>query len=234
MESVREYHKIYGPFQRHTDGPQRNKLIPWEWTRPEFEYLQHVPWRFTEKVNGTNVRVVWDGHRPQFMGRTDRAQMPTRLLSTLQQTFTEELLEQTFGETSAILFGEGYGAGIQKGGNYRSDQTFILFDILINETWLQYADISDIGRRLGIETVPLYSVTTLRQQIWEMAESLPVSVVATEDRRTTMEGLVGTPAIPLLDRRGGRIIVKLKVEDIHGMALGQHIVAVPTTLSMAA
>ena len=45
---------------------------------------------------------------------------------------TEELFEQKFGENDVILFGEGYGAKIQNGGLYRSDNSFILFDVMIN------------------------------------------------------------------------------------------------------
>lgn len=58
-----EYPKIYGPYKRHTEGPDRNKLILGTWTSPELECLQHAEWYFTEKVDGTNIRVHWDGHR---------------------------------------------------------------------------------------------------------------------------------------------------------------------------
>lgn len=230
---VREYHKIQGPFKRNTEGPQRNKLIPWEWTREEFGFLQHVPWRFTEKVDGTNVRVVWDGHSPTFLGRTDRAQMPTRLLKALQETFTEELLEQVFGETPAILFGEGYGAGIQKGGIYRPDVAFILFDVWINDFWLEYVNVHGIGDQLGIETVPVVSTSnTLNQMIQYMAETELHSLIA--DTKTTMEGVVGTPLVPLLSRRGGRIVIKLKTEDLYQLALAQDLKSVPVSLPLAA
>jgi len=70
---MREYPKIYGPYLRHTEGPDRNKLIEGAWSRPEIGYLADFEWHFTEKVDGTNIRVHWDGHKVEFGGRTERA-----------------------------------------------------------------------------------------------------------------------------------------------------------------
>ena len=88
------YPKIESPFKRYTDGPNRNKFIAGEWTRPEFAMLRRLDWLWTEKIDGTNIRVMWDGHKVRFGGRTDDAQMPTFLMSTLVDMFPEELMEQ--------------------------------------------------------------------------------------------------------------------------------------------
>lgn len=89
----------------------------------------------TEKIDGTNVRIfyersihrnrlydgernrLYDGERVTFYGRTADAQMPTFLLTLLRTLFTPEKLAEVFPETKGVwLFGEGYGARIQKGG----------------------------------------------------------------------------------------------------------------------
>src|SRR5688572_17144881 len=127
-----EYPKIESPFKRFTDGPNRNKFDFTQWARPEFDVLRNQDWEWTEKIDGTNVRVIWDGHKVSFGGRTDAAQMPVFLLQKLQDLFPEELMEQAFQNTEVVLYGEGYGAKIQKGGgNYRQDQSFILFDVKV-------------------------------------------------------------------------------------------------------
>mgnify|MGYP007071629025 FL=1 len=128
-----EYHKIETLFERDMEG--NKKLIEGKFRSPVVEYLKDNEWIFTEKVDGTNIRVFWDGHKVSFAGRTDSAQIPTFLLTRLEQLFSgntnEELFEQKFGETPAMLFGEGYGAKIQKGGgNYLDSVDFILFDVL--------------------------------------------------------------------------------------------------------
>lgn len=220
------YHKIQGPFKREVSGPNKNKLIPWAWTSPELEFLADVVWKFTEKIDGTNIRVIWDGHKPEFKGRTERAQLPPKLITTLIEMFPEELLEQTFGPQPAILFGEGYGAGIQKGGgNYRKDNSFILFDVYVGTIggwWLQRDSVEDIANSLGIDIVPIrFTDLTLRQAIKAMADKTVPEIWSSiaEVDETIAEGVVGTPAIPLFTRKGDRIIVKLKVCDLYGLDL---------------
>lgn len=222
-----EYHKIPGPFKRHVTGPNKNQVIPWAWTSPELEVLSEIPWQFTEKVDGTNIRVIWDGHKPEFRGRTDKAQLPPTLLKALIEMFPEELLEQKFTHDSVILFGEGYGPGIQKGGGrYRDDPSFILFDVKIGDWWLLRKDVEDIATALGIDYVPLIAEQTLSQAIRCMADVPFYSRIqkikprGEEEPLFIGEGIVGTPGVPLFNRKGDRIIVKLKGCDLHGLELG--------------
>ena len=73
----------------------------------------------------------------RFGGRTDNAQIPGHLLERLNQLFNKENLAQAFYiepdiEQTIILYGEGYGTKIQKGGNYIKDGVdFILFDVKV-------------------------------------------------------------------------------------------------------
>lgn len=117
---MREYHKIETVFERSTDGNKYLQLG--KFRNPTVEFLKDLPWQFTEKLDGTNTRVYWDGHKVSYGGRTDRAQMPVPLMNYLVSVFgtqeVEELFEQTFGEREVILFGEGYGPKIQNGGAY--------------------------------------------------------------------------------------------------------------------
>ena len=106
---MREYHKIETVFNRSTDGDKR--LIWGDYRNATVEYLANNIWQFTEKIDGTNIRIHWDGHNVEFGGRTDKAQIPNHLLNKLKELFgtleAEELFEQTFGEKDIILFGEG-------------------------------------------------------------------------------------------------------------------------------
>lgn len=49
--------------------------------------LKNITWEGTEKVDGTNVRVHWDGHRIEFAGRTDKAELPKELKEALSNIF---------------------------------------------------------------------------------------------------------------------------------------------------
>jgi hypothetical protein len=209
---MREYPKIYGPYARHVDGPDRNKLIEGQWSRPEIGYLADFEWHFTEKVDGTNIRVHWDGHKVEFGGRTDRAQIPAKLVTVLQNLFPEELFEQQFGTTEVTLYGEGYGAGIQKGGgNYlATGVSFVLFDVRVGEWWLLRNDVLDVAAKLGLGAVPLILTGTVAEAI-DCVRGGFVSEWGT----FAAEGLVGVTSAGLLDRAGNRIMVKVKAADFH-------------------
>ena len=54
-----EYNKIETVFNRDTTGTK--KLIRGDWRNEAVEYLKDSKWQFTEKFDGTNIRVIWDG-----------------------------------------------------------------------------------------------------------------------------------------------------------------------------
>ncbi len=55
---MNEYHKIQSIYLRDPETKHKRFLIG-QWTLPEFEYLADNEWSFTEKVDGTNIRIYW-------------------------------------------------------------------------------------------------------------------------------------------------------------------------------
>ena len=208
------YPKIDTLFKRDMEGTK--KLIEGEFRSETVEFLRDNQWICTEKIDGTNIGIVWDGHRVSFQGRTERAQIPAHLVTALMDMFggnaNEEIFEEKFGESTVILYGEGYGAKIQSGGNYRSDASFILFDVYFPESnlWLRRADVEDVAKAFNIDVVPIILMGTLQEAL-DYVKSKPKSSIGTAD----MEGLVCKPAVDVLDRRGKRVIVKVKVNDFN-------------------
>lgn len=149
---MREYIKIETLFNRREDGSK--KLIEGDFRNETVEFLKDLPWQFSEKIDGTNIQIRWDGHKVWYGGRTERASIPSHLMNKLIELFgssdTEQLFEQKFGETEVILYGEGYGTKIQCGESYRKDVSFILFDVLIGNIWLKRESVEDIARALGL------------------------------------------------------------------------------------
>ena len=205
-----EYTKIPNIFKREEFG--RNRLIEGEYATSELEYLANVPWVWTEKVDGTNIRVIWDGHAVSFGGRTENAQIPAHLVNRLNDLFggtnKEETFEQKFGETKVILFGEGFGEKIQKGGGLYGPVDFILFDVFCGGMWLKRDSVEDIANTFGIRTVPIVGTGTLPEAV-EYVRQHPKSKL----REAEMEGIVCRPVCELSDRRGNRLIVKVKCRD---------------------
>lgn len=206
-----EYNKIDTIYERDVNGTK--KLIEGKFRSKAVEFLADCKWIFTEKIDGTNIRVHWDGHKVEFGGRTERASIPSHLLNKLMEIFrnneTEELFEQVFGEKDVIFFGEGYGTKIQAvGSSYRSDVGFILFDVMINGHYLDRANVEDIATTFGLEIVPVIMCGTIQEAV-DFVKTAPDSTIGT----AKMEGLVGRPNVELYDSNRKRLIVKIKVCD---------------------
>jgi hypothetical protein len=204
------YPKIPGPFWR---DPATNQITE-KWSTPELEVTAGLQWRFTEKVDGTNVRIIWDGHRVSFGGRTDNAQFHPDLFRWLEEHFggpdNEVLFEQKFGESTAVLYGEGYGAGIQSGGKYLPYKSVVLFDVLVDGLWwLQREGVEDVATYFGMAVVPVRFVGTLREAVDAMR--IPLH---SEWGDFIAEGMVGVTEAGLRGRNGERLIVKLKTRDL--------------------
>lgn len=121
------------------------------------------------------------------------------------------MFEQKFGEMNVILFGEGYGPKIQKGGGlYRDNVSFILFDVYLSDQnlWLKRDAVEDIAKSFGIDVVDIVLTGTLQEAI-DFVKTKPKSHIGTAN----MEGLVCRPTVELLDRMGRRVITKIKVCD---------------------
>ena len=205
-----EYHKIQSIYKRDMKS-KRKTLIEGEWTLPEFEYLAGNVWTFTEKVDGTNIRVIFNDGGITFGGRTDDAQIPAPLVARLNERFLPMAakLGEVFPDGAAVLYGEGYGAKIQKGGgNYRADQDFVLFDVRVGQWWLQRADVGDVAQKLGLDVVPVIGEGTLHDAVaW-----------AKRGIRSTWgdfeaEGIVARPKTELRTRGGHRLVAKIKCRD---------------------
>lgn len=204
---MKTYHKIQTVWLRDPANRYRT-LLEEEWATPEFEYLKHNEWTYTEKVDGTNVRIIYTGQHVAFTGKTDRAQLHPNLMNALEEMFTVTALDRVFGTDSVCLYGEGYGPKIQKGGKYRQDQSFVLFDVKVGDWWLRQGDVRDIASKLEIEVVPVVGFGDL----YEMVEEVRAGFKSYWGDFMA-EGIVARPDVELFARNGNRIITKLKYKD---------------------
>lgn len=207
---MKEYHKIKTVFKRDLETKFKT-LIYGEYTLPEFEYLKDNLWVFTEKVDGTNIRVMFNGMGIKFGGKTDRAQIPSELTNKLNERFFSQidLFKEKFENADVCFYGEGYGAKIQKGGNYRPDQDFVLFDVKINEWWLQRKDVEQIAENFGLDVIPIIGMGSLK----DMVERTGDGFYSQWNDSLIAEGIVARPLTELKARSGGRIITKIKYKD---------------------
>ena len=222
---MNKYPKINSVYHRYIDGPNKGKFIIGEWADPVFEYLKDLMWVWKEQVDGTNIRVQYHGNMPlssagmkeygfpivDVKGKTDKTQRIEPLYSIVEKMFPPGWFQEHFDPgVDVCLYGEGYGAGINKGGKYRPDQSFVLFDIKIGHWWLKNDAIADIARAGNIEHIPAAYQFTLTEAINKIKGDM---FMRSAWGVFAMEGLVGQPIIPLNIRNGQRVVVKIKTKD---------------------
>jgi hypothetical protein len=210
-----EYPKIETLYNR---DPETFKVIPTLTRLKEFSIVNS--WYVTEKIDGTNIRISWDTEAKTvtFGGRTDNAQIPSLLVNYLQDKFTPEVFAPVF-DSSAILFGEGYGEKIQKvGGLYRKGVSFRLFDVLVGNWWLEPESLNEIAASLGIHTVPaieiIQSLPKTLSDLWDILKvTRSLTSILDDGAGCEPEGIVARSYPLLLTCSRARVMWKLKIKD---------------------
>ena len=235
-----KYQKINTLFMRD----DKNVIMPDQYCRPEFEYLKDLKWECTEKIDGTNMRVIITpvyesaynaevfGMVDKFshfdisvVGKSDNSSIPKHLLTKIEEIFQPWKIEKAFAEryvlteenpeknlAPIILYGEGYGAKIQKGGNYIPDGVdFILFDVKVGDIWLLNDKCRQIADQLKIKAVPFVGLMTIPEAIDYVKKGFISNI--SHNREYIAEGLVLKTPYGLMDRMGERLILKIKYKD---------------------
>lgn len=218
---MREYSKIHTLFKRDED----NRIIEGDWTLPEIGYLAGLQWHVTEKVDGQNIRVQFNGNTVTVGGRTKDADLRKDMVSALLEKFdNDDMLDRmhdVFGSSEAILFGEGFGPGINGGGKYSTHHDFVLFDVYVPSTncgadregwWLHRVNVEDVAAKLGLNIVPLIGEMTLYEAI-----DFVRSGFRSRWGDFYAEGLVAKTPVELFTRKGQRLITKIKHKDLCGL-----------------
>lgn len=208
---MKEYHKIQSIYKRNPETNNKT-FLEGEYSLPEFEYLKNNEWVFTEKVDGTNIRVMFnknDNHIT-FGGKTDRASIPATLVNILRDMFCSSSMTSVF-DCDACLYGEGYGPKIQKGGgNYGKEQSFVLFDVKVGDWWLKREDVEYVAEKLNIQVVPIIGSGTL-----DDAVAMTKKGFNSQWGDFRAEGIVARPKVDIVARNGQRIITKVKFRDFN-------------------
>lgn len=224
---MRPYPKTENLYHR---SDETHKLIPGSLRQDENDLISY--WLVTEKIDGTNIRVILDLHgRVDVRGRSDNANVPgdlsTWIESKIEQADIPLLFEYLGCDDSCFvtLYGEGYGAGIQKvGRQYSPDKKLRLFDVVTTryttpETalnwWRPWGDVLTAAAIIGIKTVP-YLGTFVLDGVYDYVKRGYPSVVADHEagNLVLMEGVIARTDPYLYNWRGDRVLFKLKGVDL--------------------
>jgi hypothetical protein len=231
-----EYHKINAPFMR---DQKTGALLYGQWCLEELNYLQHNDWEWTEKVDGTNIRIEVHRHDDfltfLYKGKTDRANTPKALVEALRSLFGGD--ESNHGSIP--------GASVHPALEVRNDSADALGRIMVER------DITDLviygegygpkingGGKYGTEPrfvafdVRVGSFWLNRESVDDLCSNIGLDTVpvigygSLHDAIDVVqqglqsrwgdfeaEGIIAVPKVPLFDRAGRRIITKIKGVD---------------------
>ena len=192
----------------------------------QVEYYNNVDLVETDEILGVHFTVT-------IKGKTDNAQIPPMLKKYMEDNYptdkvlnalglkefipVKEWVEHKWNDVIDIpkytIYGEGYGAKIQKaGGNYiKNGVSFIVFDVKVGDMYLLTDNRDDIANKLGAPIVPFIGNFTLDEAIEFVRKGFKSTIA--ENKDFMAEGLVLRTDLGLRNRRGERLIVKIKYED---------------------
>ncbi len=184
-------------------------------------------WTVSEKIDGQNIRVIITLGGVEIRGRGDNAQIHPHMIDTAKTLFDHAKVVAYFteyrGKTlpddwSVTFYGEGYGAGIQKGAAYSPVKKFRCFDLMLGaDWWVDDDEMRRVCSDLDVPVVPhignFSSLEILTRA--DLKELIPLSIVSREDSglEHEAEGIVVKPRIVLKDRHGDRIVWKITFRE---------------------
>lgn len=225
-----EYPKIYTLYERNPDHSINIDKL----SRSEFGLIN--TWQVTEKLNGRNIRILLkqDGNI-EFSGRRDvkrmSEQIPQKMMDYLSVIFTPEKMQAVFWRyvkgifqnPEVCVYVEGLGSELATGsGIYCPGKSVSvrLIDCFINPWWIERPLLEEFGRKLGIKCTPLLdTIHTLPQTRDDLEKIIKISHVSTEDNNNFLgiaEGIVARTKPLLFNRKGERLMWKLKFKDFKG------------------
>lgn len=175
-----------------------------------------------EKVHGTSAHIAWDLELADSKAKDSKYQGLTfygggESNERFAGLFDKDALIEGFramGHAKVVVYGEAYGGRQQKmGDTYGPDLKFIVFDVMVGETWLTVPNMAQVAERLGLEVVPWEEVSTdldVLNALRDKPSEVAIRRGMGNDKQR--EGVVLRPLEEMTASNGARIIAKHKID----------------------
>lgn len=161
-----------------------------------------------EKIHGTSAHISWKNGQVKFFSGGASHESFVKL-------FDEQKLKDRFvelGKDEVVIFGEAYGGKLQgMSKTYGKELKFVVFDVKIDEFWLNVPNAEQVSQIFGLEFVHYNRVST-DVAVLDAERDAP-SVQAKRngvEGEPMREGVVLRPLLELRRNDGSRIISKHK------------------------
>lgn len=179
-----------------------------------------------EKIHGTSAHISFS-----FPGPTVKFFAGGESHEKFVALFDEEALKQNYaslvGAANCVIHGEAYG-GKQQGmkATYGDKLKFVVFDVKIDDHWLDVVNAEDVAKKLGLEFVHYVRIPATVEEIDKQRDADSVQAV-----RNGMgvgkkrEGVVLRPIFEVIKNNGARIVSKHKRDDFQERKTPQAVTA---------
>lgn len=176
-----------------------------------------------------------------YKGKTDNAELPKMLRAFMEEIYPADVVLPALGLKEFIpesefsehkwdsyndipkmytIYGEGYGVKIQSvGGNYLKDSNKVIgVDVKVtmddnSSLYLLENARDDIMNKMNMPIVPLIGYFTIPEAIEYVKRGFKSFVAENPSPEFLAEGLVCKSPVGVCDRRGNRIVFKVKTCD---------------------
>ena len=161
-----------------------------------------------EKIHGTSAHITIE------LSRVIYASGGTKF-ETFKNLFDEQKLidvHKEWFDCKVVIYGESYG-GKEQGmsATYGKEPKFIVFDVKVEDCWLDVVNAEDVAHKFGLEFVPYAKCNTQLEELNNYRDSSSVVAQRRGIKDWKMrEGIVLRPLIEFTKSNGRRIIVKHK------------------------
>lgn len=164
-----------------------------------------------EKVHGTSAHVSWKGGEVTLYSGGEPM---IKFAALFDKDALKAKFAEAFPDVEVTVYGEAYG-GSQQGmrETYGDQLRFIVFDVMVGETWVSVPNMAQIADKLGFEVVPWEKVPTDADTLNALRDR-PSEVAARRGCGTDKqrEGIVIRPLEEMTSSNGARVIAKHKID----------------------
>lgn len=187
----------------------------------------------TEKIHGTSAHVLWkNGQVTYFSGGASHG----HFVSLFNQEAVKNKFIELYGqEMSVCVYGEAYGGNMQAMSHmYGKELKFIVFDVEVDEVFVDVPTAERIASKLGLEFVDYVLVDATIENIDKERKKESTQAIRNGcGPGHKREGVVIHPPIEVKKDKDARIIVKWRNEDFEERKTPQKI-ADPSRLQVLA
>jgi len=162
-----------------------------------------------EKIHGTSANIKWKDDKIIFFSGGSKYESFKKIFDI---SFLEKKFKELFEGIDVTIFGESYGGKCQgMSETYGKEMKFIVFDVKIDENWLNVPNAEEVTKKLNLEFVDYVKIKTdLKLLDAERGKESTQAIRNGCGEGKLREGVVLRPLIEVMKNNGGRIIVKHK------------------------